>query len=156
MQIFTLIFLNMFAVGTCLPIFLDITSGLHNLAAATASKATQSKVTNAANSFAGDVATVSNSINKLATTTDTKTIKSLATTGFKAEQDEDQHRAILSSAAGTSGNAANSKIVQYTPVVLDGLSAIMKSPSAATVKKTLPKVSAQRYASSTCIVLALY
>jgi len=134
---------QLLALASCYPVF-QITSNLATTTAAATSSKAQTKVKNAANAFASDVGTVSNSINKLATATDTKTIKSLASTGFSAEKDEDTHRAVLNTAAGFTGSSANAKIVKNTPIVLDGLQSIMQSPTTATVKKTLPKVQSSR------------
>ncbi|TVY71569.1 hypothetical protein LSUE1_G007615 [Lachnellula suecica] len=94
-------------------------------------------VMSAANAFAGDVATVSNSLNTLPSMTDTKMIKSLATAGYKAESDEDSHRAVLMTAAGSAGSTSNTKIVQNTPTVLTGLQNIMKNPTQATAMKNV-------------------
>ncbi|KAH8896506.1 hypothetical protein GQ53DRAFT_585004, partial [Thozetella sp. PMI_491] len=103
-------------------------------------------VQNAANSFAGDVATVSSSLNGLGTTTDKNKIKQLATAGYNAELDEDQHRAVLFQAAGSSAKAANQKIVDNTPIVLKGLQSIMQNPTQANTAKQLNTIETARNA----------
>jgi hypothetical protein len=101
-----------------------------------------SAVQQAANNFASDVSTVSNSLNTLGTTTDQATRKKLANTGFKAESDEDNQRSVLF-AAGNNKDA-NAKIVQNTPTVLDGLSSIAKDPSDANTAKQLQTMETAR------------
>ena len=146
MNFSTLFFFSLVALATSYPIFHNAASSTHSLAQAkdTATTKTTSKaaanVQKAADAFAGDVATVSNSLNKLATTTDKSTIASLAKAGFVAEMDEDQHRAVLNTAAGSAGKSANAKIVKNTPVVLKGLQAMMNTPTQASVKKNLATV----------------
>lgn len=81
----------------------------------------------------------------MGTTTDKTQVKQLATAGFKAEQDEDQHRAVLNNAAGSTAKAANQKIVANTPTVLNGLQSIMQNPSMANVAKQLSTMEAARY-----------
>ncbi|KAL1847093.1 hypothetical protein Daus18300_014063 [Diaporthe australafricana] len=103
-------------------------------------------VQTAASSFAGDVAIVSSSLNGMGTTTDTKQIKSMAKAAFVAEKDEDQHRAVLDDAAGRDATKANQKIVDNTPIVLDGLQSIMQNPTMANTMKQLSKVESARNA----------
>lgn len=86
-----------------------------------------SSVQTAADNFASDVSIVSNSLNTLGTTTDEAERKKLANAGFKAESDEDNQRSVLFAAG--QNDAANQKIVDNTPTVLDGLSSIAKDPS---------------------------
>lgn len=83
-------------------------------------------------------------VNSLATATDKDTIKSLASTGFDAETDEDSKRSVLAAAAGSAGSSPNSKIVQNTPTVLMGLKNIMNSPSAASATKNLATIEKAR------------
>lgn len=103
---------------------------------------TAKQVQQAADNFAGDVATVSNSLNKLGTTTDTTQRKALADAGFKAESDEDAQRSVLFAAGNN--NAANTKIVDNTPTVLDGLSSISKDPSDTNTAKQLQTMETAR------------
>lgn len=49
--------------------------------------------------FATDANTVSSCLNEMATTTDANSIKSLASTAFKTESDEDSQRSVLVAAA---------------------------------------------------------
>lgn len=76
---------------------------------------------------------------------DQKQIKQLAKKAFVAEQDEDQHRAILNDASNGGAKAANKKIVDNTPVVLDGLQSIMNNPSMANTMKQLRRIESARY-----------
>ncbi|CZR70137.1 uncharacterized protein PAC_20038 [Phialocephala subalpina] len=101
-------------------------------------KVNAASVKTASSNFATDANTVSASINKMGQTTDKNTIKSLATTAFNAESDEDAQRSVLAAAAGSAGKASNAKIVKNTPTVLDGLSAIMRNP--ASVKSNLQTI----------------
>jgi len=94
----------------------------------------------AVSAFASDANTVSSSLNNLATATDANTIKSLASTGFTAESDEDSRRSVLAAAAGTAGATPNGKIVQNTPAVLTGLKNIMNNPTPATATKNLATI----------------
>lgn len=103
-----------------------------------------SAVQQAADNFAGDVSVVSNSLNTLGTTTDQATRKKLANAGFKAESDEDNQRSVLF-AAGNNGDA-NTKIVDNTPIVLDGLSSIAKDPSDDNTAKQLQTMEKARNA----------
>ncbi|KAK2608332.1 hypothetical protein N8I77_006950 [Diaporthe amygdali] len=103
-------------------------------------------VQNAASSFAGDVAIVSSSLNGMGTTTDTNQIRTMARKAFVAEKDEDQHRAVLDDAAGRDAQQANKKIVDNTPIVLDGLQSIMRNPSMANTMKQLSRVETSRNA----------
>lgn len=103
-------------------------------------KVTPASVKTAVSNFATDANTVSASLNKMGTTTDATMLKSLATTAFNAESDEDAQRSVLASAAGSAGSTSNSKIVKNTPTVLDGLSAIMKKPTAANTKTNLATI----------------
>ncbi|KAI7778570.1 hypothetical protein LA080_001991 [Diaporthe eres] len=103
-------------------------------------------VPQAANAFAGDVAVVSSSLNGMGTTTDQNQIRTMARKAFAAEKDEDQHRAVLDDAAGRDARQANQKIVDNTPIVLDGLQSMMKNPSMANVMKQLSKVESARNA----------
>lgn len=107
----------------------------------------QQAVTNAASSFAGDVATVSASLNGMGATTDPATTRTLARKAFVAEKDEDQHRAVLNGAASGDARQANQKIVDNTPIVLDGLQSIMNNPSMANTMRSLSKIESARYAS---------
>lgn len=79
------------------------------------------------------------------TTTDRTQVKQLAQAGFDAETDEDQHRAVLNSAAGNTAKAANQKIVANTPIILDGLKSITQNPSMANVAKQLNTMEKARY-----------
>lgn len=79
------------------------------------------------------------------TTTDTNQIRTMARKAFVAEQDEDQHRAVLDDAAGRDARQANQKIVDNTPIVLDGLQSMMRNPSMTNVMKQLSKVETARY-----------
>ena len=108
----------------------------------------QAKVQGAADNFAGDVAIVSSSLNGLGMTTDAKMVKQLATKAFIAEKDEDQHRAILFNAAGktNAATAANKKIVDNTPIVLNGLQSIMNNPSPKNTMRSLQKMETARLA----------
>jgi hypothetical protein len=100
------------------------------------------QVQTAADNFASDVAIVSNSLNTLGTTTDQTQRKSLANAGFKAETNEDAQRSVLF-AAGNNQDA-NTKIVDNTPIVLDGLSSIAKDPSDANTAKQLQTMETAR------------
>lgn len=73
--------------------------------------------------------------NTVGNTTDKGEIRQLASQGFEAEQDENQHRAVLNGAAGNDAGQANQKIVDNTPAVLDGLQSIMRNPSMANTMK---------------------
>lgn len=121
-----------------------VLDGVKTDAAAKAStsntKVTSASVKTAVSNFATDANTVSSSINKMGSSTNQATIKSLATTAFKAESDEDAQRSVLASAAGSAGSKSNSLIVKNTPAVLKGLSAIMKDPSSATTSKNLATI----------------
>lgn len=108
----------------------------------------QKAVTGAANSFAGDVAIVSRSLNSIGTTTDPSTTRSLARDAFVAEKDEDQHRAVLDSAAGGDADRANQKIVDNTPIVLKGLQSIMSDPGMDNTMRNLAKIESARYVGS--------
>lgn len=77
-------------------------------------------------------------------TTDPKQISSMARKAFVAETDEDQHRAVLDDAAGRDAKQANQKIVDNTPIVLDGLKSMMQNPSMANVMRQLSKVESAR------------
>ncbi|KAK9770778.1 hypothetical protein SCAR479_12569 [Seiridium cardinale] len=110
-------------------------------------------VQQAADNFAGDVATVSNSLNTLGTTTDQATRKQLANAGFKAESDEDAQRSVLF-AAGNNEDA-NTKIVDNTPIVLDGLTSIAKDPSDANTAKQLQTMETARNANILPSITAL-
>lgn len=78
-------------------------------------------------------------------TTDRKETQQLARKAFVAEKDEDQHRAVLNAAADGDAKAANKKIVDNTPIVLDGLQSIMANPSMANTMKSLNKIETARY-----------
>lgn len=125
-------------------------------------------VSTAATSFAGDVAIVSSSLNGselntfahiyitqilitpwllVGQTTDPQQIRTMARKAFVAEKDEDQHRAVLDDgASGGAARQANQKIVDNTPIVLDGLQSMMQNPSMANVMRQLSKVESARYA----------
>lgn len=120
----------------------DIKSDATTKAAATggSTKVTASSVKAAAANFAKDANTVSSSINTMGSTTDSKTLKSLATTAFNAESDEDAQRSVLAAAAGSAGASSNSKIVKNTPTVLTGLKNIMNNPTTATASKNLATI----------------
>jgi hypothetical protein len=94
--------------------------------------------------FAKDANTVSASLNQLPDETSANTIRSLATTAFNAESDEDAQRAVLAAAAGSAGSASNTKIVENTPTVLKGLKAIMQSPTASAVKSNVVTIQNSR------------
>lgn len=68
----------------------------------------------------------------------------MAKAAFVAEKDEDQHRAVLDNAAGRDATRANQKIVDNTPIVLDGLQSIMQNPSMANTMRQLSKVETAR------------
>jgi hypothetical protein len=136
--------LYLLAIAACYPILQEAASWAKSLATTSASSKAQANVKQAAAAFASDVGTVSNSLNSLATATSTSSIKSLAQSGFNAEEDEDSHRAVLNSAAGSAGSTANGKIVKFTPTVLNGLKAIVKSPTTDTVKSNLSKIQSAR------------
>lgn len=61
-----------------------------------------------------------------------------------AEKDEDQHRAVLNAASSGDARAANKKIVDNTPIVLDGLQSIMVNPSMANTMRSLSKIESAR------------
>ncbi|KAI0121137.1 hypothetical protein BJ170DRAFT_146413 [Xylariales sp. AK1849] len=105
-------------------------------------KPSTTQVQTAADNFAGDVSTVSNSLNTLGTTTDQAQRTKLANAGFAAESDEDAQRSVLF-AAGNNADA-NTKIVDNTPIVLDGLTSIAKNPSDANTAKQLQTMEAAR------------
>ncbi|PBP26209.1 PPE family protein [Diplocarpon rosae] len=94
----------------------------------------------AAGAFANDANTVSASLNALGTEQDPEMIRSLATTAFQAESDEDQRRNVLNTAGGSQAKDANALIVKNTPAVLDGLQAIMTDPTPATAKSNLQTI----------------
>jgi hypothetical protein len=94
--------------------------------------------------FAKDANTVSASLNQLPDETSANTIRSLATTAFNAESDEDAQRAVLAAAAGSAGSASNTKIVENTPTVLKGLKAIMQNPTASAVKSNVVTIQNSR------------
>lgn len=112
-----------------------------------------SAVQQAADNFAQDVSVVSNSLNTLGTTTDQATRKKLADAGFKAESDEDSQRSVLF-AAGNNQDA-NTKIVDNTPIVLDGLSSISKDPSDDNTSKQLQTMEKARNANILPSITAL-
>ncbi|RDW83527.1 hypothetical protein BP5796_05018 [Coleophoma crateriformis] len=112
--------------------------------AASTTKASAQSVQSAVSGFASDANTVSSSLNSLLTTTDTATIKSLATTAFARESNENSQRAVLAAAAGTTATAANALIVKNTPIVLKGLQAIIDSPTAATAKSNVATIAKAR------------
>lgn len=89
---------------------------------------------------------VSASLNQLPDGTSANSIKSLATTAFNAESDEDAQNSVLAAAAGSAGSVLNTKIVQNTPTVLKELKAIMQSPIAATVKSNAATIQNSRSA----------
>ncbi|KAJ4397194.1 hypothetical protein N0V93_001418 [Gnomoniopsis smithogilvyi] len=115
----------------------------------------QQAVTNAASSFAGDVAIVSSSLNSMGNTTDPATMRTLARKAYVAEKDEDQHRAVLNGAASGSARQANQKIVDNTPIVLDGLQSIMVNPSMANTMRNLARVESARNANILPSITAL-
>lgn len=84
------------------------------------------------------------------TTTDPDQIRTMARKAFVAEEDEDQHRAVLDDAAGRDARQANQKIVDNTPIVLDGLQSMMRNPSMANVMRQLSKVESARYVPLAC------
>lgn len=77
-------------------------------------------------------------------TTNQKQIASLAKKGFVAETDEDSHRAVLNAASAGGAKGANQKIVDNTPIVLNGLQSIMNNPSMANTMKNLQKIESAR------------
>ncbi|ORY61368.1 uncharacterized protein BCR38DRAFT_487120 [Pseudomassariella vexata] len=117
------------------------------------SKPNADDVQQAADNFAGDVATVSNSLNTLGITTDTAQRKKLAKAGFDAETDEDAQRAVLFAAGNNV--VANQKIVVNTPIVLDGLQSIMENPSDANTAKQLQTMETARNANILPSITAL-
>ncbi|RDW70951.1 hypothetical protein BP6252_07514 [Coleophoma cylindrospora] len=114
--------------------------------AASTTKASAQSVQSAVSGFASDANTVSSSLNSLLTTTNTATIKSLATTAFARETNENSQRAVLAAASGTAATAANALIVKNTPIVLKGLQAIIDNPTAATAKSNVATISKARNA----------
>ncbi len=126
------------------------TNGGTAKAASGTSSSTSSKlpsmaaVQQATTNFAKDANTVSASLNQLPDETSAANIKSLATTAFNAESDEDAQRAVLAAAAGSAGSSSNTKIVQNTPTVLKGLKAIMRNPTTATVKSNVATIQNSR------------
>ncbi|KAA8571235.1 hypothetical protein EYC84_000568 [Monilinia fructicola] len=76
--------------------------------------------------------------------TDPFQISALAGQAFNAESNEDSQRAVLFAAAGNAGASANSKIVQNTPTVLNGLKAMMTAPSVFSVKANVASIQAAR------------
>ncbi|PMD40171.1 hypothetical protein L207DRAFT_528554 [Hyaloscypha variabilis F] len=112
-------------------------------------KPSMATVQQATTNFAKDANTVSASLNQLPDETSANSIKSLATTAFNAESDEDAQRAVLAvaaaaAAAGSAGSSSNTKIVQNTPTVLEGLKAIMQKPTAVTVKSNVATIQNSR------------
>lgn len=105
----------------------------------------QQAVTGAASSFAGDVAIVSSSLNGMGATTNPATVRSLAQKAYVAEKDEDQHRAVLNGASSGSARQANQKIVDNTPIVLDGLQSIMVNPTMGNTMRQLATMERARY-----------
>lgn len=104
-------------------------------------------VKNAADSFASDVAIVSNALNTLNYAPDTVNVLSLATQGFAAESDEDNHRAVLFAASSPDDRVAqdaNDKIVENTPIVLDGLQSIIEDPSPVNVRRMVSRMQRAR------------
>jgi hypothetical protein len=78
-------------------------------------------------------------------TTDPQQIRTMARKAFVAEEDEDKHRAVLEdNASGGAARQANTKIVDNTPIVLDGLKSMMQNPSTANVMRQLSKVESAR------------
>ncbi|KAH8659851.1 hypothetical protein BX600DRAFT_51149 [Xylariales sp. PMI_506] len=110
----------------------------------TSATPTVKAVQQAADNFASDVSTVSHSLNTLGTTTSQTERVTLANAGYKAESNENAQRAVLF-AAGSNTNA-NTKIVDNTPTVLDGLSSIASNPSDANTEKQLATMEAARNA----------
>lgn len=104
----------------------------------------QQAVTGAASSFAGDVATVSASLNGMGNATDAATVRTLARKAYVAEKDEDQHRAVLNGAASGGARAANQKIVDNTPIVLNGLLSIMANPGMGNTMQSLSRIERAR------------
>jgi len=112
-------------------------------------KPSMATVQQATTNFAKDANTVSASLNQLPDETSANSIKSLATTAFNAESDEDAQRAVLAvaaaaAAAGSAGSSSNTKIVQNTPTVLEGLKAIMQKPTAVMVKSNVATIQNSR------------
>lgn len=132
-------------IGSSLAAPIDM-ADMKDLAKAAAKKPTAAAVMAASKNFAKDANTVSASLNSLGSTTDTKQIKALSSKAFAAESDEDAQRSVLAAASGSAGSASNAKIVKNTPTVLDGLAAMMKSPSTKTVTANLAKIEDARYA----------
>jgi len=99
----------------------------------------------AAGAFANDAMTVSAALNSLGTETDPEKIRSLASTAFQAESDEDQRRNVLNTVAGSAAKQSNALIVQNTPAVLDGLQAIMNDPKPETSQANLATIENARY-----------
>ncbi|CAG8960262.1 hypothetical protein HYFRA_00012782 [Hymenoscyphus fraxineus] len=91
----------------------------------------------AADGFKRDASVVSTSLNALGTEQDPTVIKALATKAFSAETDENGQRAVLAKAAGNAGSSSNQLIVKNTPIVLNGLQAIMNDPTPATAMAQL-------------------
>ncbi|PMD12022.1 hypothetical protein NA56DRAFT_695776 [Hyaloscypha hepaticicola] len=142
-------------INNCKGIFgtIDNCKGLHfqisggtAKAASGSSSSSSSKISSVAavqqatTNFAKDANTVSASLNQLPDETSAANIKSLATTAFNAESDEDARRSVLAAAAESAGSSSNTKIVQNNPTVLKGLKAIMQKPTAATVKSNVATI----------------
>lgn len=98
----------------------------------------------AADSFKRDATVVSQNLNSLGTETDPATINALATKAFSAESDENAQRAVLAMAAGPAGAQSNNLIMQNTPTVLNGLTAIMADPTPQTANQQLQTIEAAR------------
>lgn len=107
-------------------------------------RVTSAQVQSAVSGFANDANTVSAALNKLPSMTDPFQISALAGQAFNAESNEDSQRAVLFAAAGNAGASANSKIVQNTPTVLNGLKAMMTAPSVFSVKANVASIQAAR------------
>lgn len=98
----------------------------------------------AADSFKRDATVVSQNLNSLGTETDPTNINALATKAFSAESDENAQRAVLALAAGSSAAQSNQLIMDNTPTVLNGLSAIMADPTPQTANTQLQSIEAAR------------
>nr|ARJ57516.1 putative secreted effector protein CSEP034 [Podosphaera xanthii] len=101
-------------------------------------------VTKAVSNFDRDATMVSAALNSLPNLTNSKQIKSVAKSAFDAESDEDAQRSVLAAAAGDAGKSPNSKIVQFTPAVLNGLMAISQKGTVESVQQNLPAIESAR------------
>ncbi|KAI9641720.1 hypothetical protein NHQ30_009576 [Ciborinia camelliae] len=128
------------------PTAINVEGANENAAATkeTSSSVTADQVQSAVSGFAKDANTVSGVLNILPSVTNPLQIGALATAAFNAESNEDSQRSVLFAAAGNAGASANAKIVSNTPAVLNGLKAMMTSPSVFSVKANVAPIEAAR------------